>query len=347
MPHDQGARAEPGERIDFDAWIAWGQISLLDTELSELYPVVLDAAQLKGWGSRIPAQFELTESGRRSLLTKLEDSEEENVRVWESLPGFQWYAPILRAKAGTEVLATHRNESNRYGRIPLIVTRTYGTGKVLLMGTDGAWCWREGVEDKYHYRFWGQVARWMAYQRHIASGERMRLFYTPDRPQANEVVTLNANVMSGGGEPLQKGTVVLQIVGPSGNTDSVRMIANGDEWGLFTGSFTPEEPGNYQLRLSCRENDSTLEAQLTVQGVRREQLGRPARLDVLQEVASVTRGRMVEANDVENLFQEITALPEPDPEVRRLRLWCHPVWAGFLVLLLGIFWTGRKMVGTI
>ena len=58
------------------------------------------------------------------------------------------------------------------------VTKTYGTGKVLFMGTDSAWRWREGVEDRYHYRFWGQVARWMAYQRTMAQGQSMRLFFT-------------------------------------------------------------------------------------------------------------------------------------------------------------------------
>ena len=324
-----------------------GHLSLLETELAEFYPVVLDPSQPKGWGSRIPAQFELTEAGRRSLLTKLEDSEEANASIWESLPGFQWYAPVMRSKAGTEVLASHKSESNRYGRIPLIVTRSYGTGKVLFMGTDGAWRWREGVEDKYHYRFWSQVARWMAYQRNIARGERMRLFYSPDRPETNDGVTFNANVMSATGAPLQSGTVVLQVVDPQGNTESIRMTANGDEWGLFTGSFTPQEPGTYQLQLNCRENESTLNAQLVVQGMEREQIGQPARYDVLEEIAKVTRGRMVPSEKVEDLFQEIAAIPEPEPVIRRLRIWCHPLWAGFLVLLLGIFWTGRKMVGAI
>ncbi len=55
--------------------------------------------------------------------------------MWKNLPGFQWYAPALRAKAGTEVLATHSTETNEFGRIPLIVTRTFGAGKILFMGT--------------------------------------------------------------------------------------------------------------------------------------------------------------------------------------------------------------------
>jgi two-component system sensor histidine kinase KdpD len=37
----------------------------------------------------------------------------------------------------------------------------------------------------------------------------------------------------------------------------------------------------------------------------------------------------------------------PDPIVRRLRIWCHPLWAGTIITLLGIFWAGRKMNGMI
>ena len=124
--------------------------SFAGTDLSDLYPVLLDDAQPRGWGSQTQAQFQLTESGQRSLLTKLADTPAANASVWRNLPGFQWYAPVLRAKAGTETLAVHATDSNDNGRIPLLVTKTYGSGKILFMGTDAAWRWREGVEDKYH-----------------------------------------------------------------------------------------------------------------------------------------------------------------------------------------------------
>ena len=77
----------------------------METELGDLCPVVLDTAQPGGWGSRVANHFELTELGRRSLLTKLADTQDDNAEVWEGLPGFQWYAPVLRAKAGSDVLA--------------------------------------------------------------------------------------------------------------------------------------------------------------------------------------------------------------------------------------------------
>jgi len=73
----------------------------------------------------------------------------------------------------------------------------------------------------------------------------------------------------------------VQIIAPSGKTESVRLTPSGDEWGLFSSAFTPQEHGQYQLTLTCNENQSSLETTLFVQGVSRERLGQPARFDVL------------------------------------------------------------------
>ncbi len=322
------------------------QSTLQETPLADLLPVLWDAAQPRGWGSSAPGKFALTEAGTRSLLTKLEDSDEASARVWSSLPGFQWYAPAMRAKAGSEVLATHGTESNQFGRVPLIVTKTYGAGKILFMGTDGAWRWRKGVEDKYHYRFWGQVVRWMAYQRNMSSGNSMRLFYSPDRPRTGDVLTLNANVTSLTGEPLRDGNVIAQIAAPSGKVSSVRLLPAGEEaWGLFNGVFTPTEPGEHRVQLTCAEAGSSLESKISIQGTSREKRGQPARVDVLREIAQFTKGGMLEAGNPAAVVNTISALPEPAAQERRLQIWAHPGWAGLLVVLMGVFWVGRKAAG--
>jgi hypothetical protein len=322
------------------------QHSFATTSLEELYPVILDPARPGGVGSPRPARMRLTEAGRRSLLTRLEPDDAVNERVWERLPGFHWHTAALRARIGTTVLAAHATDSTSSGRVPLIATRVAGTGKVLFMGIDGAWRWRKGVEDLYHYRFWGQVVRWMAYQRTMSQGESMRLFYAPDRPDAGNSLALNVNVLNSSGEPLRAGTVTVQTIAPSGRTDSVRLSAAGDEaWGLFTGRFTPDEGGDWTLITTCDETGARLETRLTVQGKDREAIGEPARFDVLQEVAQITRGELTDLADVSDLITRIAAMPEPDPEIVPLRLWCHPAWAAALVVLLGTFWTCRKLAG--
>jgi hypothetical protein len=323
------------------------QYSLLDTELKDLYPVVLDPAQQGGWGSRVPNHFELTELGRRSLLTKLADTQDDNVEVWEGLPGFQWYAPVLRARAGSDVLAVHKDAANEHGRLPLLVTRTFGAGKVLFMGTDGAWRWRKGVEDKYHYRFWGQVVRWMAYQRNMAKGATMRLYYVPDQPRLNQSVALHANVMEPSGEPLHGGEVSARITDPAGKTELVRFSSAGDEWGEFIGRFTARASGSHRVTLFCKQTGATLDASFFVQGSAAEQPGKPARPEVLEELARVTTGKVIEAGKLDEVVRSLANLPEPAPLIRRVPLWCHPVPAAAVVVLLGVFWVGRKVVGLV
>ena len=323
------------------------QLSLIESELADLYPVLLDPLQEGGWGSRTPAQMELTERGRRSLLTKLAETQEENVQVWETLPGFQWYAAVKRAKAGTDVLAVHDSMSNEFGRLPLLVTRTFGAGKVLFMGTDGAWRWRKGVEDKYHYRFWGQVIRWMAYQRNMAKGETMRLFYTPEQPEIGQTMALTAHVMEPNGEPVTQGEVFARISSTSGSVETVRFTPEGNEWGVFHGQFTPTESGEYNLRLSCKQTGASLETKFFVQGREIEQIGKPARPEVLEEIARVTNAEMVRPQEIDEIVQSLANRPLPPMSVRRLQLWSHPIPAAIVILLLSVFWIWRKTTGLI
>ncbi|MFO0911666.1 MAG: VWA domain-containing protein [Pirellulales bacterium] len=318
------------------------QQTLMDTELNDLYPVVLDTSQPAGIGTKIASQVILTEMGETSLLTKLADTPRENAAVWRGLPGFQWRAAVLRAKAGSDVLAVHEQS-----RSPLLVTKTFGTGKILFMGTDGAWRWREGVEDKYHYRFWGQVARWMAYQRHMAEGEFLRMFYSPDRPSVGNTVLLNVTVLDPSGAPFKEATVLGELTDPQGGVQKLRFQPTGAEWGLYTARFSPSQVGDYRLALKCTETAAVLDTSIRVQGQQREQVGKPARPEVLQEIAKITRGRVVEVAQLSDLRDEILRLPPPEPEVRRTQIWASPWWASIFLGLLGIFWVGRKAVGAI
>lgn len=328
------------------------QFELIDTKIGDLIPVVLDSDQPGGWGSRTPGNFELTERGRRSLLTRLTDGESlggrgvhANADVWEGLPGFQWYAPVIRAKAGSDVLAVHREMTNQYGRLPLLATRTFGTGKVLFMGTDGAWRWRKGVEDKFHYRFWGQVVRWMAYQRNMAEGETMRFIYSPDQPTLDQRMIFRAHVMDDSGEPLETGDVVVMVRSPAGQTESIRLRSEGDEWGAFESSYTPKEPGRYDVAIACQQTSAALETNFFVQGDEQEPIGKPARPDVLQELSRITGGLSTSSNDVSSIVDSLAQMPDPPPVLRRMQLWSHPMTAAILVILLASFWTWRKASG--
>ena len=323
------------------------QFSLLGTELQKLYPVALDETQPYGIGTKTEGQLELTEACRKSLLTRLGASEEENFEIWEHLPGFNWYAPVLRAKAGAETLCVHQHAENEHGRLPLLVSQTYGAGKVLFMGTDGAWRWRLGVEDKFHYRFWGQVVRWMAYQRNMAKGESMRLYHSPDVPVVRQTVAMQANVLGPGGEPLADGDVFANITSPTGRSTSVRLTSMAGDWGAFAGAFQPTEAGEHKIVLSCRQTGDTLNSSLFIQDAPLEVVGRPARPEVLEEIARVTQGAVLQPSDVTQVVNYLSKLPEPPPSTRRLQMWSHPMTIAVVVSALAAFGVARKIVGLI
>lgn len=325
--------------------------SLAESPLGDLMPVILDATQPNGSSEATASPLELTSEGRSSLLTMLADSEDQNPTVWSSLPGFYWHAPVIRAKSGTEVLGVHSNRRNEYGRIPLLVTNRVGSGKVLFLGHDSAWRWRRGVEDLYHYRFWGQVARWMSYQRNIATDERIRLYFSPERPKPGDRVTITANVFDVNGAPLKEGSIPLDLTQPSGKTTRLELNSEDTEntWGTFSARFAVTQAGEWKIHafLPGESKDKPqLSTVILAQDEVLEKLGQPAKPEVLSELASISRGKVAVADDLEGLLKDLQLLPTPRPQVIPLRLWAHPIAAILLIVLLGLFWTGRKLNGT-
>jgi uncharacterized membrane protein len=343
----KGLVEQQGSGLVFLPGIHGNEKSLLSTPLGDLMPVVLDDTQMNGFGTEMESHIVLTERGRGHLLTMLESDPARNDALWKRLPGFYWYAPVTKAKPGTDVLAVHSVARHEESRIPLLVTRNCGNGKVLFMGTDSAWRWRRGVEDTYHYRFWGQVVRWMAHQRHLAHEEGIRFFFSPEAPSRNEKVFLHATVFDKSGFPIAGGTVRVTISKAGGQTETLDLTPDPGGWGVFTGSFTPHEGGIYNVLIKCDEAERQVKAQLTVSVSRRERVGQPARAGVLREIAAITGGKSGTTVDLNDIVRSIVAMPESEQQEERLKLWCHPLWCGLIILLLAAYWSIRKLMGMV
>jgi uncharacterized membrane protein len=323
------------------------QATLAGTALESIYPVILDEARPEGISTPIPAQLNLTRLGRGHLLTMLAGSEEANAMLWRSLPGFNWCAAVERSRPGSDVLGVHETIANESGRLPLLVTRPAGNGKTLFLGTDGAWRWRRGVEDLYHYRFWGQVVRWMSYQRHRAHAEGFRLAFAPDAPALGQTVFVSATAFDALGMPLTDAKVTAEVTPPKGQPWRQTLNAVDGGWGVYQGQFVAEQRGTYRVKVSCEQTQRAMETELIVRGIVREEVGRPARTDVLKEIAGITGGRYGEAADLSAFVSQLAAMPEPEPQERRLRVWCHPLWGVLLLCMLGAYWIGRKLGGLV
>ncbi len=322
-------------------------LTLLNSDLGDLMPVVLTKDRETGVGLQNEVPLLLSSTGQGHLLTRFDADEARNADIWKNLPGFYWNAAVEKSRPGSEVLGVHASMRNAWGRIPLLVTRPAGNGKVLFMGTDSAWRWRRGVEDKFHYRFWSQVVRWMAHQRHLAGKDGIRLSYTPEAPNAGETVFLQTTVLDAGGFPLEKGEVTGRITGPDGQLEDLEFESLGGGWGVFKTRFTPRQGGEFKVEIESRDAGRKLDSRITVTQPTRELVGQPANHGVLRELASITGGELAQTRGLTEVLQAITLLPEPKPLENRIRLWANPWWGGLILLLLTIYWTGRKLAGMI
>ncbi len=323
------------------------QLSLLQTPLKDLLPVEFDTARPEGVGLENESALMLSSVGKGHLLTRFDADEERNASIWKNLPGFYWSAAVEKSRPGSEVLAVHSSLRNTWGRVPLLVTRTAGSGKVLFMGTDSAWRWRRGVEDKYHYRFWSQVVRWMAHQRHLADRQGIRLAFSPEVPNLGDRVFLQATVLDAAGLPVERGPVTGMVRTPSGRTERLDFAPVEGGWGVFKSQFVPTETGDNMVSVTAPQHGRELETVLHVSRPVLEKIGQPAQVRTLREIATITRGASGGMEDVERLMREISLLPEPKPMEQRLRLWADPWWAGLVLLLLTAYWVARKLAGLV
>lgn len=321
--------------------------SLVDTPLEELLPVTLDLTQPKGIPLQNETPIRLTTKGSRHLLTRFENQETANAELWENLPGFFWSASVEKTRPGSEALAVHGSLRNEWGRLPMLVTRPFGAGNALFMGTDSAWRWRRGVEDKYHYRLWSQVVRWMAHKRNLAESIGVRVTFSPEAPTVGDTVFLQASVADESGFPIERGTVRARLQAPSGAMENITLGRVDGGWGVFQGEFEPSESGPYSITVESPEHNRSLETELRVSRPTIEKLGKPINARAMREVASMTGGRAGTTTELPSIINEISALPEQEELTKRVRLWSHPAWGGLALFMLAVYWTGRKLTGMV
>ena len=63
--------------------------------------------------------------------------------------------------------------------------------------------------------------------------------------------------------------------------------------------------------LTTDQYPEPLQTSLTIRGGALEKTGHPARLEVLEEIAEVTRGSLVRPDQLDSVIQAIKGLPEP------------------------------------
>jgi uncharacterized membrane protein len=320
------------------------------TPIEALLPVVLRTDPQARAGHSVDAGFnlEMTAAGWQHPIFMLENNREDNDRVWAELPPSYWCADIERAKAGATTLAVHPFLSNRYGKLPLVVAQQYGAGKVLMLNFDSTWRWRYDYGDVYHYRFWGNILRWLIATPLEGEGKYVRLSTDKTKYRQGETVTVTARVLDKTYYPFSAGPVFVEVTDPFASVERLRLELQDEKTGLYETRFTAATGGSWRLQSvvpDLGEEGTQAALVIDVEAAELEARSLRMRADLLKNIAEITRGRFHMLDTAAAIPKEIEERKMTSSFTERTGLWdVFPVILLFTAFITGE-WLLRKRKG--
>ena len=320
------------------------------TPIGPLLPVQIDEAETglgKEWNEAWKPR--LTREGTRSPLMRLEQDPARNQELWEGptgLPGFFWYARTLKAKPLARVLAEHPTEKNASGNFPIFAWQYYKSGTVFWSAIDETWRWRSGIGDRYTYRFWSQILRFLAHGKFQRS-KRFRVSTDKEKYNVGEEPRVQATVLDRKLQPATDKSQDVVIERPDGQQEKLELKLLEGKPGQYEGRLKPTRVGIYKVSIDPGAAGGEGEVAPRIFEVKFPsiELEEP-RMDEpgLRRLAEASGGRFLRLDELPKVPDEVETIRELIPVAASEReLWDNQyVLAAFGVLLI-LEWIGRKV----
>jgi hypothetical protein len=265
-----------------------------------------------------PFRIEITPAGAVHEAIRLHEEPARNATLWSQMPPYFWSAAVVRPAPGATVLATNPAVQDRFGKLPLITYQYAGNGKVLFVGTDSTWLWRQNVGDRFFYKFWGQAIRFVA-SRDESGGKKSWIEVRPLRVRAGESVEMELMAVGPDGTPSTQPSQTVTIVDPTGQPHSVTMEPSGNA-GRYLGRFLPALEGDHNIMWQADGDESaraTLHVESADEELRRPAVDRPA----LELLASQSGGQLVELQNIDQIPELLEGETRSIPLHREETVW--------------------------
>jgi len=289
--------------------------AFLRTPLEELLPVAVDASDENAVSmARTPWQPRLEDPLVPHEIVRLSPDAPTNRRLWEEpggLSGMYWFAPISRAKPGTQVLLRHPSLENSAGRYPLLVAGYFPSGRTLFVGFDESWRWCFHYGDTYHERFWRNAIRWLALGRLKSGDRRFRVEVARTSYTLGERAVVEARVLD---EDFRPATLAKQEVvasDPEGKETRLELPMVPGRTGIYRATLDAERLGAYRVWI---ENGGARVASADFEVVLPSLENQDPSPDpgLMRELAAITGGKAVELAGLRDLLTQF-----PGGEERR------------------------------
>lgn len=310
--------------------------------LLDLIPVQWDAPAIE----ELSQKLQLTAAGRGQSALLLADAQ-QNEQLWSQLPPPRRVFPVT-ALADAQVLveATYGDER----RLPALITRQSGAGRVLLFACDETWRWRYKNADTYHQRFWNQIARYVMPEPFSASDDYVSLDAGGVAYDYGEQATIRVQLRDADGQPTSEATVDALLLQEGEVVATVSLTASENIPGRYEGtSGELLQSGLYEVsvRASGYSSDALkARASFTVGAAASTELSETScNESLLQQVAAASGGDYLR----EEQLDQLPSLLQPLSSGRIIEsdtvLWQSYWWFSAILLLLTAEWWLRKRVG--
>ncbi len=312
-----------------------------DNPLAALLPVTRLNAPL----GTLPSRLQLTALGEKRNALMLAASREANQSLWKSLPPPHALVAV-EALRDTETLVEAVVGERT---LPVMVTRTFGAGRVFYSSMDETWRWRYKAADTYHQRFWNQLAQWVMPRPYAVSDEYVALDTGPPTYASGESADIRVQLRGVDGRLATEATVDAVLWQEGRIASTVTLDSDETGSGVYRGRTGQLSEGQYEV--SVRASGFSHEAlrartSFVVQPPESHELELIAcNDDLLEEMARSSGGQFLREEQFEELVKLLTPLSSGRVIESDTLLWQSYWWFAAIVLLLTIEWLLRKRAG--
>lgn len=280
------------------------------------------------------------------IMAVLDDSD-LNRQLWPLLRPVTWIEERVQAKSGADVLL----EVDAETATPVVVSANAGAGRVLYLGSDETWRWRDRIGEQIHQRFWLQALRWGLSGRLRGADPRLQVGLDAALVSPGSSVELRVRSVRADGSAAE-GPPEALLRRPDGSEQRIIELSPvADTDALWTASIDGLALGKWQLAASSP--DAALQGLEEVRDLlvgHQGNLGSaelradPSNLQRLATAAGGLSAPLARPQPVIDALRE-SAKPRTRSWMATWRLWDHYHVIILLTVLLTLEWLWRKRLG--
>ena len=340
------------------------------TDWDKLIPVDMSGGNLgRGY---LTARFavHVPEEALSHPIWQLLEDPTANRRAVASMPKFYGTNLIKRLKPAATLLGQSAVPLPQAGVMPVFAVEKYGRGRTFALSSDSTAYWGQDFErywgegdNRYFRKFWRNVVRWLS-ESSIAGSKRLvvdtdKIIYRPDEP-----IKLKATAYNTSYEETTDYQLVARLLDAGEDAEAIgasETLAANSALGRYESEIKAQLPQKFA---EAGKPFSTLQAakievvasnkgrevarttvDIQVLNDSRELSNPQPDLERLTELASQSGGRVLSsADELGSLLREFPTTPG-EVLVHRSPIWdSYWFWSG-IVILLGLEWSLRRLVG--